>query len=309
MTQTEKISADLHNHSTCSDGELQPAEVVEQAAAKNLEAVALTDHDTIAGLDAALAAGRRAGIEVIPATELTLRLVRREFTGSLHLLLFFRPEKLASANFVKELEALFAAGRGPGLVRARVESINRHFGPAGLRPLLLRELEESELYELGNNLTRRHFALVLARNHCLKKRQVEKIIGNRSPAYLPSGVDLGEFAIFRQRNSFLAFLAHPAAGSFPPPSHYREVLPPWPVVKKILPELLPPYQVSLDGLEIEYPGHLEKHRKILRRLAAERNLLISGGSDGHDFRDRPYGVCGIGKTELEKIRQALSRLS
>ena len=309
MTRIETFKADLHNHSTCSDGELHPAEVVEQAAAKGLEAVALTDHDTICGLDEALESGRRKGIEVIPATELTLRVIRKEFTGSLHLLLFFRPEKLKNGNFVKELEELFAAGRGPGLMRARVESINHFFGPDGSQPLLKRALLEEELEALGTNLTRRHFALALEKNHGLKKKQVERIIGNRSPAYLPSGVDLQKFTIFRQRNSFLAFLAHPAAGSFPPPSHYREVLPPWPVVRKILPELLPPYPVALDGLEIEYPGHLEKHRKILRETARAHNLLISGGSDGHDFRRRPYGVCGIGREELEKLRAALEKLS
>ena len=308
MTSEKTVKADLHNHSTCSDGELHPAEVVKQAAAKGLEAVALTDHDTISGLEEALAAGRQAGIEVIPATELTLRMVRKEFTGSLHLLLFFRPEKLANRNFIKELEELFAAGRGPGLVRARVENINRFFGPAGIRPRLKRALTADELEELGDNLTRRHFAQVLEKNHGLKKKEIERIIGNRSPAYLPSGVDLQSFAIFRKRNSFLVFLAHPAAGSFPPPSHYREVLPPWPVVRKILPELLPPYPVALDGLEIEYPGHLAKHRRILRELAATRNLLVCGGSDGHDFRERPYGVCGIGEKDLAALRKALARL-
>jgi hypothetical protein len=308
MSNSEIIRADLHNHSTCSDGELRPAEVIEQAAAKGLEAVALTDHDTVAGLEEALAAGRRCGIEVIAGTELTLRMVRREFTGSLHLLLYFRPEKLDNRDFIRELTELFSAGRGPGLVRARVESINRFFGPAGRKPLLKRELAAAELEELGSNLTRRHFALVLEKKHGLKKRQVEKIIGNRSPAYLPSGVSLQEFTIFRQRNSFLSFLAHPAAGSFPPPSHYREVLPPWPVVAKILPELLPPYPVALDGLEIEYPGHLAKHRRILRELAEKHRLLISGGSDGHDFRERPYGVCGIGQEDLARLRAALAKL-
>ena len=309
MPMQTTIKADLHNHSTCSDGELRPAEVIEQAAAKGLEAVALTDHDTIAGLEEALAAGRKTGIEVIPGTELTLRMVRKEFTGSLHLLLFFRPEKLASANFVRELGELFAAGRGPGLVRARVENINRFFGPDGSRPLLQRELTADELEELGDNLTRRHFARVLEKNHGLKKREVEKVIGNRSPAYLPSGVDLRSFTVFRQRNSFLAFLAHPAAGSFPPPSHYREVLPPWPVVRKILPELLPPWPVALDGLEIEYPGHLAKHRRALRELAASHHLLVCGGSDGHDFRERPYGVCGIGEKDLAALKKALAELA
>ena len=60
------IVADLHNHSTVSDGEYTPSELVLQAHEMGLKAIALTDHDTIAGLDEAVEAGRKSGIKVIP---------------------------------------------------------------------------------------------------------------------------------------------------------------------------------------------------------------------------------------------------
>ena len=63
---------DLHTHTVFSDGSLTPTELVEEAAAKGLTAVAVTDHDTVDGLPEALAAGERLGIEVVPGVEINL---------------------------------------------------------------------------------------------------------------------------------------------------------------------------------------------------------------------------------------------
>ncbi|HDS16690.1 MAG TPA: PHP domain-containing protein [Proteobacteria bacterium] len=304
-----KIVADLHNHSLASDGELSPAEVVAQAAAKGLTAVALTDHDTLAGLDEALAAGGAAAILVIPGVELTLRFKRPEFVGSLHLLLYFQPEWLRQPTFCRTLEELFAAGRGSSLARERVAAINRVYGPTGSCPRLKRILTTTELESLADNVTRRHFARVLAENHQLARGQVNEIIANHSPAYIPSGVDPEKVPPLRAKFPFLSLLAHPAAGSFPPPSHYREVLPPWPVVAGLLPELLDAQKLGLDGLEIEYPGHREQEKRILRRLAAEQGLLVGGGSDGHDLRERPYGVAGLEQADWERFQARFNTLA
>ncbi len=62
---------DLHTHSTCSDGSMTPSELVRHAKASGLCAMALSDHDTVSGVDEAMAAGREIGIEVIPAIELS----------------------------------------------------------------------------------------------------------------------------------------------------------------------------------------------------------------------------------------------
>jgi predicted metal-dependent phosphoesterase TrpH len=63
---------DLQTHSVCSDGVLEPADVIEQAAMAGIRLTALSDHNTIAGVDEAPAAGTRCGIEVVPATEVTV---------------------------------------------------------------------------------------------------------------------------------------------------------------------------------------------------------------------------------------------
>jgi len=67
------LSIDLHTHSTRSDGSLTPAQLVEHAAAAGVEALALTDHDTIAGLEEAQAAARRLRLDLVPGVEISAR--------------------------------------------------------------------------------------------------------------------------------------------------------------------------------------------------------------------------------------------
>ncbi len=308
------IVADLHNHSTASDGELSPSAVVRQAVTKGFQAVSLTDHDTLAGVAEALAAGINDTITVIPGFELTLRLKRPGFVGSLHLLLYFKPELLNDPDFIDTTRELFATGRGMALVRDRVSAINHFFDPNSPTAkkngtvILKRSLTVTEIEKCGENITRRHFAKVLSENHKLERHQVDTIIANQSPAYLPSGIDPEKLLPLRRKFPLLIFLAHPAAGSFPPPSHYREVLPPWPTVAGLIPEFLAPEPIRIDGLEIEYPGHREIEKDVLRKMAVANNLLVSGGSDGHDLRDRPYGTCGIDRENFSRFLEKYEAL-
>ncbi|MEA3348182.1 MAG: hypothetical protein U9Q39_03875, partial [Pseudomonadota bacterium] len=90
---------------------------------------------------------------------------------------------------------------------------------------------------------------------------------------------------------------------------YREVLPPWPIVAKLLPEFTALEPIAIDGLEIEYPGHREMEKKILRELAARKKLLVSGGSDGHDLKERPYGVAGINREDFSRFMARYEELN
>jgi predicted metal-dependent phosphoesterase TrpH len=68
---TDDIAIDLHTHSCCSDGSLTPRELVQRASASGLHVLALTDHDTIAGLDEAQSAACAAGIRLVPGVEIS----------------------------------------------------------------------------------------------------------------------------------------------------------------------------------------------------------------------------------------------
>lgn len=184
------IKADLHLHTTYSDGDFTPGEVVSKAASLGYSQISITDHDTIAGVEEAIASGRELGVSVVPGIEVTLRFVREYFVGSLHLLVYFPVSLLASSAFKADLTGVVSQGRGLSLVETRVERINEEFGPSGRTPLLVSPLEVSSVTSLASNVSRRHFAQALSSVHGLSSSQVTSLIGNASPAYVPSGVDL-----------------------------------------------------------------------------------------------------------------------
>ena len=294
--------ADLHNHTTASDGEYTPTELVNKAAELGLTALGVTDHDTINGLDEALAAGAAAGTRVVPGVEVSLRFKRPYFTGTLHYLLYIPNELLDDAEFRAAAEAIFSQGRGGGLVRARVAAINAEFGPAGTTPLLERELTAEEIEALADNVTRRHFALALSNNHGLSKEQVNLLIGNDSRAYIPSGIDPATLtSLLHAYPQLVRVFAHPAAGSYPGESLYNEVLPPIEVVDTLMPEFLDNELLGLDGLEVQYPGHVAEHRALMAEWAERYGLIQTGGSDCHDQVNRPLGVAGVDAAGLDAL--------
>jgi len=295
------IFADLHNHTTASDGDFSPGDLVVRAAGMGIKVLGVTDHDTLDGLESALDAGKKQGIEVFPGVEISVRFNRAFFTGTLHLLTYFSSALLKDSGFVTRFKTLLAAGRGQSLVRARIEKINEVFGSSGKSPLLSRDLAFEDIAAYSANASRRHFALALAEKLGISdKDTITRIIGNDSPAYLPSGVDLGQVKVFLNTEPVVAVLAHPAAGSFPGEGHYKEVLPPLETVVRLLPEVL---DAGVKGLEVHYPGHAPEHRALLLAWAQKYDLLVTGGSDCHDSVSRPLGAAGAGEQEFMRLKQ------
>ncbi|MFO7752606.1 MAG: PHP domain-containing protein [Desulfobacteraceae bacterium] len=299
------ITADLHNHTTASDGDLTPTELVSAAKKTNIPVVGITDHDTQEGIQSALAAGKKLGIQVVPGVEISVRFKEDFFTGTLHLLCYFTPEKAGDPGFMKKLNSIIKSGRGEKLVRARAAEINRVFGPTGQTPVLARDLLYEDIERYSSNATRRHFALALNEIHGIKdKEEINRIIGNSSPAYLPSGIELEKTALLLNDRQVLLVLAHPAAGSWPGKGHYSEVLPPVETVEKLLPRFL---DAGVKGIEAYYPGHTRSHTDLLLSWAKKHDLLVTGGSDCHDMTERPFGISGIGAGDWEVFHAALKK--
>lgn len=304
---SQPFVADLHNHTTASDGEYTPTELVQAAAALGLQAVGVTDHDTLDGLDEALAAGQDAGIRVVPGVEVSLRFRRDYFVGTLHYLLYIPYKLLADDSFRRMAMGIFRQGRGTGLVRARVAAINEEFGPTGNTSLLQRNLTAEEIEALADNVTRRHFALALKDNHGLNKEQINTLIGNDSRSYVPSGIDPQQLTpLLHAYPQLVRVFAHPAAGSFPGESLYNEVLPPIETVEILMPEFLDDELLGLDGLEVHYPGHAPHAAALMAEWAQRYGLMQTGGSDCHDREERPLGVAGVNQTKLDIL---LARLT
>ncbi len=300
----QRNRADLHNHTIHSDGTYRPAALVEAAAALRLRAVGITDHDTIEALPEALEAAPRVGVDVVCGVEASVRFTEAAFTGTLHVLVYFSPELQADPDFRQDTRQVLAQGRGPALTSTRIAAINRVFAPGGEQPRLPRPLQEADVYAHAERITRRHFALALNDLGITKRAAVSRIIGNDSPAYVPSGIPLELLRDYVQRWPVLRVLAHPAAGSHPGESHYKEVNPTLETVEELLPGFL---AMGLDGLEVRYPAHTPELEARLKALRRRYDLpLATGGSDCHDLEERPLGVCTVSLSVVEQMRSLWS---
>ncbi len=275
---------DLHTHSTASDGSLTPAALAAQATALGLAAVALTDHDTIDGVPEFLAASRQLGLQAIPGVELSASW----YGGSLHILgLFVNPDH-------PELAALLAD------VREHRQRRNLHVVDRLARMGIAITLAEVEQEANGGVVGRPHLAAVLVRKRvCASiKEAFEKWLGTNCPGYvrryLPPPEDI--IAVIHAAGG-LAIMAHPFGNPRrQPPSKIRKTL-------KALVDF------GLDGLEAYYSDHSEEQTRDSLALAAEFNLLITGGSDFHgdalpDLQlGRGRGNLRVPAALLEPLRQ------
>ncbi len=245
---------DLHMHSTASDGSRTPADVVRGAKRAQLLAIALTDHDTIAGLDEARAAGAELGIRVINGVELSAV----EGDVETHLLGLHLQDTTVLARGLGELREMRAR-------RAReiVERLNR----LGVNVTYDAVLEQAGKGTLG----RPHVARALiAEGWATDARDAfDRYLAAGRPAYVPKE-QLGMGAAIEMVHAAggLAVLAHPGAGGT------RERI-----------EAL--RACGLDGIEVKHPSHSPADTTRLRALCDHFGLVPSGGSDWHGAVDGP----------------------
>jgi 3',5'-nucleoside bisphosphate phosphatase len=264
------VRADLHIHTTASDGEYTPEQVVALARSAGLSAVAITDHDTLAAVDKASAAG--AGhIEVIPGVEISTAFAGREF----HLLGYFlRPDH-------DELNAALA-----NACRTRRERFRALLALLSARGLTVRADRARLVEEASVSLGRRHVAgLLVACGHARTRaeafhRLVNPLISKAQPkALVPIDVAL------RLINAAggVASLAHPPAD----------------LTEEQLAELR---ARGLGAIEVVYPWGRNSPVRLLRESAARYGLAVSGGSDSHG-PDRPIGSHAVSGSELAALRE------
>jgi len=271
------VEADLHCHTSASDGLLSPTEVVRLAAACGLRAVGITDHDTIDGWVEALAAGRKYGVDIVRGIELNT-----DWHGvEVHILGYeFDPE---SGELPRRLE---------GLRRARwqrMEAILDRLGELGI-PLAVSEVER---YVQGEAVGRPHIAQALvARGYARSMREAfERYLGQGAPAYVPRFKIAPEEGIRLIRAAHgVAVLAHPGV------RHLDEGIPNW-------------VKAGLQGIEVSHSEHGPAEEKHSRELGVKYHLVATGGSDFHGEARKPgvaLGRWGVPYAVVEQIR-ALAR--
>ena len=242
-------TVDLHVHSTASDGSLAPEAVVERARGAGLSAIALTDHDTLAGLPAALAAGDRVGVRVVAGCEFSTAAP----WGEMHVLGYFLPPDSP------ELEAFLERCRADRVRRAREMVTRLH--SLGVELSFEDVLEESR----GGAVGRPHVARALARHGRIADagKAFDRWLGRGKPAFVEK-----RLPEFRE----VADLVHGVRGVVSV-AHVKER-----GTRAFLERLK---GEGLDAVETRHPSHDPDLRARLTDIALQLGLLRTGGSDWH----------------------------
>jgi len=246
--ETLAAFVDLQVHTTASDGALPPAKVVEAARDAQLYAIAITDHDTVDGLDESIEAGERLGVRIVPGVELSTHFEDEE----LHLL----------GLHVTERESMRTALAGLQLGRiARAERIVATLNASGI-PVTM----ESVLAEAADGAVGRpHVARAMVAGGWVRdfREAFDKWLGWGKPAYMSKArFDVADAIALVHRAGGLAVWAHPGEGATPAR------------VQKLA-------DVGLDGVEVLHPSHPPYLVQRLIETVENAGLLPSGGSDWH----------------------------
>lgn len=264
MLSTPMSIVDLHCHSTASDGELAPEAVVAEAAAAGVKTLALTDHDTVDGLDAALRATQAHGMRLVPGIEISVTLDRH----TLHVLgLGIDPSAPVLRSGLAEVQ-LKRAARAKAIA-AKLERLG-----------VVNALQRAEDMASGGQITRSHFARLLIEAGLVKdtQRAFKRYLGQGRQAYVSSQwAHLPDALEWIHNSGGIAVLAHPFK---------------YPVTRTARHRILKTFK-ELGGDAIEVCCGTSDANEISEaaRDALEFGLAGSIGSDYHG-PDQPWAKLG-----------------
>ncbi len=269
--------ADLHTHSLHSDGTNTPTAIVERALLKGLSALALTDHDSVDGMDEARARAEGTRLEIIPGVELSAH----DASCEVHVL------GLYVDDHDSEFRQALVTFREQRLLRAH--AILERLEELGF------DLSWDDVIERaqGGSIGRPHIAeaMVAAGYVSSIDEAFRRFLGNKGPANVTRKTLTPRGAIeLVRRAGGVAAIAHPA-------TMQRD---------SIIPELA---KLGLQALEVYHPRHDENDRRRYLRLCEKYNLIATGGSDSHGTRT---GYSQVGDTNVpfevvERLREAAGR--
>lgn len=271
--------ADLHTHSTASDGLFSPREVVEYAKKKELSAVAITDHDAVGGCREAVETGKKLGIEVVPGVEISTLYDDIE----IHMLGLWIDPSYPSLLKILEQQRNIRAERNKMVIKL----LNQLGIPISLDEVLKKgEAQGKEI-----NVGRPHIAEVLV------DKGFAVSIGEAFDLYLARGKmayatpdrisPLDAIHLIHEAGG-VAIVAHPGI-------YDRDEL------------LLKLVSAGLDGIEYSHPDHNEEEVEKYLAFAKEHQILVSAGSDFHGARQNimyhaDLGTCTVTQEEFEALK-------
>ncbi|MDT3701014.1 MAG: PHP domain-containing protein [Thermincola sp.] len=270
---------DLHVHTTASDGTMSPVEVVAYAAAKGLQAIAVTDHDTIAGVEAAVGAGRELGLEVVPGVEVSV-----DYHGEMHILGYFFDARNSGLQDGLAKLRQYRDERNPRMIEKLRE--------LGFDITLEEVMEEAQ----GSVVGRPHVAAVM-----LKKGYVTSFdqafdwyLGTGKAAYVKKERLTPKEGIELIR----------AAGGIPVLAHPKYLKTDAGNLNSLIIELK---DYGLQGIEVFYTSHTPEETRFFHELALINGLMVTGGTDFHG-QNKPDIEIGTGEGSLAVEYSILEQL-
>jgi predicted metal-dependent phosphoesterase TrpH len=270
---------DLHAHTTASDGQHRPEALLRKAKEAGVDTLAVTDHDTSAGLAEAEQAAGELGIELVPGIELSAFIHGRET----HILGHFVDRREPDLNGF----SAFLRGEREKRMHQMVEAL------VGLGVAC--EFAEVVRMSGGQNLGRPHLARVLVERGHVKdvKEAFDRWLGNGRPAFVERYQLRSEEAILLiRRAGGTATVAHAA-------------------INKITDaEIALLKEQGLSGVEVSHPDHSEEVREHLAALAKELDLVPTAGSDFHGeliVPGRKLGSAQMDPRDLVRLKERAAR--
>jgi len=252
---------DLHIHTTCSDGQLSPVEVIKLALDKKLKAVSITDHDTFEAYKLAKPIADELGVELIPGVEVTTVFKEKE---SHILAYYFETDTNYFADFLSE-QKLSRRNRIKGIIKT-LKSNNIDI-----------EYDEVWAGANGGNLGRPHVAKILVEKGYVSNfnEAFKMYLSNEKLGDIESNYPTSEEAIQMIKNvGGAAILAHP--GRLYSSEEVEEFI-----------------ELGIDGIECIHPSHNHRRQKYYTDLCVSNGLLQTGGSDYHGNYETGHSNVGI----------------
>ncbi len=267
--------ADLHIHTTASDGLLSPEEVVKWASMKRLTAVGITDHDTVNGIIPAVEASSKYGIEVVPGIELSTLYEEEE----IHILGYYIDYK--AEWFLETLKKI----QNSRYERASI--IVSKLNDMGVNITLKQVKTKADNGAIG----RPHIARAMIDKGYINniKEAFQGYIGKGCPAYVERyKLNCLEAIEMIKRLGGVSVLAHP--GLVRNKTHIGQII-----------------NLGLDGIEVYHTKHDDETIRNSLAIANARMLLITGGSDCHGIKlnNEPIiGNCSVDYKYVLQLKEA-----
>jgi len=266
------LVADLHIHSTASDGSYSPQEIVAEALACGLSAISITDHDTVEGLKPAIEAARGTGLELVPGVELNT-----DWEGTeVHILGYYLDY---DAPWLQNFFSKLKQAR-----EKRVRAILRKLNDLGISL----SYEQVEKVAGSGSIGRPHIARVIADAGYASSPEdaFEQYLRREAPGYVPrQSIDPFTAIDIILEAGGVPVLAHPGLMG-------RDDL---------IPEFV---EKGIIGLEVFYPKHTPEMIAKYSWYCRKFGLVITGGSDFHGpgFDYPPIGSCTVPQRTVEILK-------